>query len=196
MKGLSFNAEKHEYSFDGRPVPNVTTILDPVIDLSMVHPDVLARACEFGNHVHTACELFDLGELDVDALDPALVPYLNGWKKFLMYCNPVFSHIEEKVFSKLHFYAGTLDRAGVLYGKKAIIDIKTGLKYPSTGPQTAAYQQGAKESLGLRTSTRFTVLLRPDDFKLIKHTDKNDLNTFLSCLNIHNFNKSYKPQGV
>ena len=32
--------------------------------------------------VHKACELDDIAQLDTDVLDPALLPYLIGWRNF------------------------------------------------------------------------------------------------------------------
>ena len=188
---ISFDPEKHEYRVNGIKYPNVTNILNPLTDLSSVHPDILARACEFGGHVHLACELYDHGNLDVDSLDPGLVPYLNGWKMFLDACKPKFAQVEERVFSERYRYAGTLDRAGIMDGKKSIIDIKSGLHYPATGPQTVAYTKALEEMTGFRAVRRYTVQLSPDNFKLIQHADKNDFNIFLSCLNIHNYLESH-----
>ena len=49
---LTFDAEKHEYRWNGQLVPGVTSILEPLTDFSFVPPDVLRAAQDFGTAVH------------------------------------------------------------------------------------------------------------------------------------------------
>lgn len=192
MAVIKFDPDRHEYHVDGVKFPNVTGILSPLQDFSMIPPDVLARACQFGSHVHTACELYDQGNLDREALDPALDEYLAGWIKFLEMSQVEIILNESKICSLKYKYAGTLDRGAIYRKKRCLFDIKTGIESPATGPQTAAYAKADQEMTGERFRRRFTVLLRPNDFKLVEHADKNDFNVFLSCLNIHNYVKNHK----
>lgn len=192
MSEVKFDPELHEYHVDGVKFPNVTGILSPLSDFSMVPPDVLARAAQFGKHVHTACELYDNGNLDREALDPALDEYLAGWIKFQTLCPVEIILNESLVYSLKYRYAGTLDRNAIYQKKLCMFDIKTGIPTPAVGPQTAAYAKAHKEMTGEKIKRRFTVLLRPNDFKLVEHADKNDFNIFLSCLNLHNFINNHK----
>ena len=192
MSKLTFDPEAHEYRLNGVKVPNVTGILSPLQDFSMIPPDVLARAAQFGKHVNEACEMYDNGVLDREELDPALDEYLAGWIMFLDVCRPEITMNESKVHSIKYGYAGTLDRAAFYKKKLCQFDIKTGIRSAATGPQTAAYSKAHQEMTGERIKRRFTVLLRPNTFKLVEHPDKGDFNIFLSCLNIHNYLINFK----
>lgn len=79
---LEFDSSSHTYRVGGVVVPSVTQILSPLVDFSMVTPDVLAAKAAIGTAVHLACELYDMDDLIEYDLDPVLVPYFEGWKKF------------------------------------------------------------------------------------------------------------------
>lgn len=197
MHTLEFNHETHQYFVDGRELPSVTTVLKPLSSIDKIPADVLARAAQFGQHVHTATEYHDKGTLELETLDGNLAPYVRGWEKFrVAHHLDDFTMIERRVFSLKYGYAGTLDRLGVwMIGKKkraAIFDIKTGVISPTFGPQLAAYAKAIEEMYNLKIDRRFTVQLNPNNFKLIPHIDKQDFNIFMSCLNVYKFNRDFK----
>ncbi len=107
--GLAFDEPSHSYTFRGEPVPGVTTILEPWNGLEFVDPHTLEAAAEFGNHVHLACHLHNIGDLDRSSLDPLVAEYLVGWERFLDECNAVVIYSESKVVHPRLKYAGTLD---------------------------------------------------------------------------------------
>ncbi len=184
IAGLSFDAESHTYRFEGQPVPGVTTILKPITDFSAVPPQVLAAAAAFGIAVHRACELDDLGELDEGQLDPALVPYLEGWRKFSADHAVQWSHIESPVYHPVFRYAGTLDRFGLVNGLNTVVDIKSSAQlYPSVGPQLAAY---ANALPGKFTAVkRMAVQLKADGTYTAKeYADPIDWPLFCSLLTV------------
>ncbi|WP_217992962.1 hypothetical protein, partial [Priestia megaterium] len=111
---LSFDAATHRYSWNGQPVPGVTSVLEPLSSLHLVDPDLLQAASAFGTAVHLACELDDLGQLDERDLDPALMPYLAGWRLFSKDWQVHWDGIEEQVYHPTLRYAGTLDRRGTV----------------------------------------------------------------------------------
>ena len=197
MKTLVFDEAEHRYTVDGVVVPSVTTVLSAVgiPDLSFVNKEVLKASAEFGTAAHLACELYDKGELDEDALDPALRPILDQW---IVLSNEMCAGmtevlIEKRLYSKQCGFAGTLDRAYFNELKKAliIVDIKTGEHTPSAGPQTAAYAQLVSEVYGIkfRNVKRYTAhLLHGKEFgKLVPYTDPADWPVFLSALNIYKY---------
>lgn len=101
-----------------------------------------------GSRVHETIALFVDGTLDEDALDPALVPYLDG---FTAYLRDTHAEVEfsEQIVGGLDFgYAGTLDLIVRTHDpatgrtRRALVDIKPAL-YPGVGVQTAAYQHAA-----------------------------------------------------
>lgn len=188
---LQFDPAAHRYSVGGRHIPSVTQVLEPYMDFSRVPPDVLQRAADFGTAVHTATELDDLGDLDEESLDPALAPYLEGWRRFRSVTGFVPVAVEERLYCKIHGFAvaGTLDRVGDLKGARTLVDIKSSAGvYPSVALQTAAYAEAYRASTGLRIKHRFAVRL--DDsggFEVVEFKDRSDLSVFLSMLTVHNW---------
>ncbi len=187
---LQFDEINHAYSYDGRRVPGVTSVLSALHKFDGVSADVLAAAAERGTAVHLACELLDLGDLDEESVDPAIAGYVNGWRLFMAEKAPVWDRIEAKCFHKIHRYAGTLDRAGVMDGDEWIVDIKTAAaSHPVWGVQTAAYAN----ALDKPKARRGTVQLRPDGkYRLIEWKDRTDWPVFASLLTINSFLETCK----
>lgn len=187
IDGLTFDAETHVYRFRGEVVPGVTSILKPLSDFSFVSAGVMKAACDFGHAVHLACELWDKGTLDEDQLDPALVPYLAGWKQFSVDYEVEWELIEEVVYHPGMRYAGTLDRYGRMKGKRGPADIKSSAEfYPSVGPQLAAY----KEAMPTRYpfDIRMGVLLKADGTYVAREfTNRTDWPLFASLITVRNW---------
>lgn len=185
---LTFDQPTHAYAWNGVRIPSVTQILQPLMDFSMVHPDVLAAAQEFGTFVHATCELYDLGQLDEDELDPQLRPYLAGWKKFCSDSGAEWDVIELAEYHEKHGYAGTADRKGIAFAGPAVVDIKTAATLsPAVGLQLAAYKNlGATASLP--KTKRYALQLRDDgNYRCTEYSDPSDWPTFLSMLNVRNW---------
>ncbi len=182
---LVFDEARHEYRYDGVLVPSVTGILKPLVDYSGIKPDVLARAAALGTLVHQTTELYDLGTLDEDDLDPILVPYLNGWKRFREEVGFVPDTIEKRMYHPLG-YCGTSDRTGAIRGVKSVVDIKKMMTLgPVIGPQLAAYKE-MHNLEGAGIEKRFALGLRPDGtYRLQEFTDPTDLPCFMGLLAVH-----------
>jgi hypothetical protein len=121
---MHFDEATHTYTIGGKPVPSVTQTLREagLIDATWYSPEAAQR----GTFVHQACALYDRDELDMDALDPVLSPYVEAWAKFRHQSQVQLAIIEQPYFSLEHGFAGTVDRAW-LEGKHFVIcDIKSG----------------------------------------------------------------------
>lgn len=199
---LTFDPIQHSYTLGGRRLPNVTSIMEPLVDYSRIPAQILAAAAERGNYVHKACEMYLWETLDEESMTEEFKPYLTAFKLFLRETGFIAEHIEERVYHKTLLYAGTMDLGGILPGKgrkgdkRALIDIKTTFKLmASVGPQTAAYadawashrpkEQHFEERYGLQLKKDGTYKLQP--FKSL-----NDSNVFRSCLAIYNFMQTEK----
>ena len=139
---LTFDEATHTYRVDGVVVPNVTSVLEDCgnSDFSMVPADKLEAAQERGRLVHEITHFFDEDDLDTASVDPDLLPYLEAWTKFRVHTGFTPELIEERVYSELYGYAGTLDRVGVMgHGRRALVDIKSGAILPAVRLQLAAY---------------------------------------------------------
>jgi hypothetical protein len=188
---LNFDPIKHEYFWDGRKIPNVTTIIENVYDqLRYANPEDVKRGQELGTAVHLACELYDnndLKDLSESEGTAYLIPYLDNWKKFLKERKPQFLEIEKRVFSKMWMFAGTMDRLVTIDGKLTILDIKSGCKSPLVQLQTAGYQIGYEEETKKKIKNRMVVYLDEKNYDAKDLNDVSDKSAFLSALNTYNF---------
>lgn len=188
MPELTFNEARHEYRVGGRVVPSVTQVLGILTDFGAVPAEVLARAAEFGTHVHQACALWNRGTLDEDALDPALAPYLAQWQRFVVESGAEIRDSELPVYHRGLNYAGTLDVLAEWRNGLCIIDIKTGAVPRTVGAQTEAYRRAYEsQECGVMPRRRYCVQLTADAYKVHALTDPSDWALFTSCLNVWRF---------
>lgn len=196
---LTFEPESHAYRWKGSPVPSVTQVLAPLESFAGVPAEILEAAREFGTHAHLACHLDNIGQLDEDSLDPALAPYLAGWRAFKAETGFAVTGSEARLYHRSLGYAGTADAIGVLYDKVTVIDIKSGAVPATVGCQLAAYQAAAEQD-GIKIKRRLCVQLLGDGrYKLHEQKDAADLSIFVSCLNLHKWltkrNRTYGHDG-
>jgi len=178
---LEFNEELHQYKLDGVVVPSVTQViaaagLQP--DMSFVDPWYLAR----GTAVHRATELLDLGTLDWDTVDDEVEPYLAAYQQFLDDLGDDYQagEPEQRVVNQAYRYAGTIDRAPIFRGHRAVLDIKTGAKLHCHALQLAAYQACVPEA-----SLRLGLHLRKDrTYRLETYSSANDWPLFAAANNL------------
>jgi hypothetical protein len=191
---LSFDEAKHEYSYAGKKVPGVTSILAPLVDYSMIPREVMERAQLLGQAVHKATELHDQDELDMDSLDPQLVPYLDAWIKFREEVDFHPVGVEGQIFHPTYRYAGTYDRLGEVRGEMAILDIKKMMTLgPVIGLQLAAYLAAHNHKHpGRPAVARYALGLRADGtYQLQRYDDPTDWPTFLSLLTLRTFKEKH-----
>lgn len=194
---LTFNEEAHEYFWNGKPVPGVTTLLKPLYDFSFVSEEDMDLACYRGTAVHKVCELYDLGVLNEPALDPAWRPYLDAWIKFKDERKFEVLLNERQVFHPLLKYAGTLDRYGLLAKTSTVLDIKTSASLsPAIGIQLSAYQEALiadPEWKGIRKMGRVAVQLKEDGtYKVQEYKDTTDWSAFVGLVNLHNWRAKHQ----
>ena len=189
MQELEFDEKNHVYKLAGVVIPSVTQVISSagLSDFSRVDPDLLLRSQKFGTAVHLACAFHDRGQLDMESLDPALLPYLESWQKFKRMFNITeFAEIEKQVYSKIYGYAGCLDRLW----EDILIEIKTSTTIPkTTGLQLAGYQQAYQETTKVKIKRRLCVQLLEGTYKIQLFEEKSDFRVFTSCLNIRNWRK-------
>lgn len=192
---LRFDPDRHEYFLDDDRLPSVTEVLDPLAELDGIPHDVLAAAAAFGSNVHAACHLFNQGRLDESALDPALRPYLKGWKQYLHDASVTVIASEIRCHHPRARYAGTADAVvrpatRQRFGpKQAVVDIKSSLMIPRTVDlQLAAYRAALLDGpYPFDTAMdRYCVHLLGDGrYSLVRCLNAGDFNVFLSALNLH-----------
>lgn len=189
---LEFDGDAHAYRLNGRPVPGVTQVLEPLNQFDDIPPEVLAAAAERGRQVHEACHLHNVDDLDWSSLSEEVAGYVTGYVRFLRESRLQVFLSEARVASPKYGYAGTLDLFGALptsrkADRAALIDVKSTAAFPRpVGPQVAAYAQALQETTGDKASARYCLHLRPNGtYKLHALTGQQDFTVFMSCLNLH-----------
>lgn len=192
--GLTFEEESHTYYLDGVVIPSVTQILKEVglVDFSGIDPEVLQKAADRGTYVHKCCELLFHNDLEIDAIDPEAVGYVNGFQKFLAdQCGQggfTILEMEKSVFHPILRYAGTLDILAQRGKENWILDIKTGSPQISYSLQTAAYENCFTE-----VYRRACLYLSKDGkYRLHPYTDNNDVRVWQACVGIYHWKQNAK----
>lgn len=173
-------------------------LLDKLHTFAGVPEDVLERARHRGSFVHRMCELDDLGDLVEDESIEPYRGYLEAWRSFRTLYAPNWEGIEERGYSRLFGYAGTLDRRGVFEsgphpGLKVLPDIKTSEEsHWCWGVQTAAYRQILLEHhRDWALARRCTIqLFKTGRVKLLYWDDPDDWTTFQALLHLHHRSES------
>lgn len=187
-----FNPDIHQYSTeDGKTIPSVTQILSGVglIDTTGFSEE---RA-EFGRHVHSECEMWDLYGTDEVEADSPLRPYLDAWKKFRLETGFTPTLIEWAGSSK-YGYAGMLDRLGYTHLlENILLDIKSGPVRPWHALQLAGYQFICQEA-GHKVFERWSIHLKNNGtYSLERHKELSDHSNFLACVSVYHLKERMNP---
>ena len=160
-----FNEERHEYSYGGKILPSVTTIIKDVLNIT--YPDYAVYHATRGTFVHKAIELYLKGILDVNSIDETIMPYLNAFVKFQERAKIEPVLLEGRFADKNITFAGTVDIVGKVKGKTYIFDVKTGQKQDSYNAQMAGYKKLLNDN-GLAIDGVYILDLKPAGCKVIK----------------------------
>lgn len=195
---LTFHESAHQYFWNDKPVINVTRVLEPLCDYSMIPAATLETAQQKGVAVHKMVELDCKGEIDEgdeNSLPAWMRPALVQWRKFVVDCNFEMLESERRVFHPTYHYAGTLDLLGLMHGEYALIDIKRSFYAgPVIGLQTAAYLDayGTVEK-GTKKAKRYALRLNETGpYRLEPFEDKSDFGTFLALLTIQRWRERHQ----
>ena len=139
MQGLTFDAASHTYRLDGEPIDGVTSVLNRIMPGYQASQWHLNR----GTAVHAAAAMIGRGQ-EIANLDPRIAGQAEACRLFWREWNPAALAIEERVVSRRHRYAGTMDLLAGINGKLTMIDYKGSIG-PGTGHQLAAYAIAAEE---------------------------------------------------
>ncbi len=82
-KHYTFDEENHVHRISGKIVPGITTVIKPLYDFSAVPEHIMKAAGAYGSAVHKTVELYCLDALDLEGLDPVLVPSVIAFQTWL-----------------------------------------------------------------------------------------------------------------
>ena len=144
------------YEIDGIWYPRVTSIVGikakPALYMFYAGlPDyktgeaIKAKSAEEGTLIHETIEAILRKEPAVihESIKPAISAFMDFYSK-----NEIIAHkIEERVVSKKHHFAGTMDVLAEVNGKLGVLDIKTSIAiYRDYSMQTSAYIEALREN--------------------------------------------------
>ena len=140
------------------------------------------EALDRGRAVHLACELDDKGDLDESSVDPVVMPYLVGWRKFRKELEPQILSVEEEVEHPHYGYKGRLDRRIILGAREGIGDLKSGPPQDHHALQIALYAMCFDRPLA-----RWGIYLSDEGkYKLIEYADRKDYDDAKTCISFAN----------
>lgn len=185
-----FDERLHQYTFNGRVVPSVSAILQPLTAMAYGHidPDVLIQAAMLGTAVHACTEYLDEGELDDSTVESSWVPYLNAYKAWKEVARPEILGVEVRLACAK--FGGTIDRIVKIDGQPWIIDLKTTSQiHKHVGVQLAAYAALAEKFTKKTGYRRAALQLKPDGtFKVKEFSSVTDEICFNALLGIKYWN--------
>lgn len=186
--GFRFDEEKHLYTFDGLKVPGVSEILKGVGLIKDVYAEDGGFSRDRGKAAHKAVWLDCKNDLDENTLDEIVVPYFQDWRilRETIYFEPILEYCEKPLYHPVLKFAGTPDLVVMKDGHPVLIDLKTGSVSSWVAYQTAAYRELLKAN-GILIKHRYYLNLKGDGRpKLVLLPDPNDINIFISALNVFN----------
>lgn len=195
---LTFDEAAHRYYWNARPVPNVTSVLAPLTDYSMIPADRLELARQKGVAVHKTIELWCRNDLDCTNLPKWLEPVVMKWTEFVMHTGFRIIDSEKRVYHSTFCYAGTLDLFGYLerHNTFALIDLKRSFfAGKAIGLQLAAYLAAYVDQEKHRgKARRFALRLNESaPVRLQEFDDAGQFGEFCALLTAQRVMEKYRP---
>lgn len=190
MAKLIFFDKDHQYQVDGEPIPSVSEVLRfmsrEIYDSATQYQ--LNNAADRGTRIHKATEQIDrFGSCEITE---DIESYIRAYIQFLRDHKPHWEKIEHAMYHPELMYAGTLDRVGIIGGKRTVVDIKSTSKIET--PLVTAQVNGYA-MMSLDPIEQVAVLqLKKDGTYRFRILEK-DTSTFLAALTLHNALKK-KPR--
>jgi hypothetical protein len=161
--------------------------LSGVTDFSFVQEDDLWR----GSEVHRIIELAAKGTLDRKTVPKELKGYLAARDKFCRETGYVTVRTEKNVQSEVLGIRGRIDDSGLMHGKPALVEWKSGAIQPAVALQLCLGGYLLSVMFGDNAGAwwhRYAVQLKPNGSYAVKHwpllTWPADLATALSCCRV------------
>lgn len=187
MAQLLFFDEGHTYQLDGQPLPSVSEVIRFISReiYGEVSQFKLDQAADRGSRVHKLLEALDkYGTIECPE---SLAGYLKAYLSFRNDHTVAWQQIERITYHPELGYAGTIDRLGLVDGKRMILDFKTSytVHKPLVTAQQNLYKLAWEAQTGEQIDAIAALHLKADGtYKL--HALPIDPATGLACLTLHN----------
>ena len=165
---IEFNPSDHTYTYDGTPVPSVTSLIKLMSDdpYSKIPKRNLMKAARYGDTVHELIENYSLGHDvgDVDKYPGFEGIALRRYKKLQEQNEIVITSCEEKLVyieDGLPLYCGMYDMFGTVKGAVSLIDIKTTAEvhYDLLGYQLPMYKAAIEQMTNAKIERTYCLWL-------------------------------------
>ena len=198
---FTFDPIAHIYYLDGVEIPGVSDALE---EGGLKHSYGGFQEAQWrGLHVHNACELLDLGDLDWNSVYPQWLGYVKSWERFKEEYGFINELVEFQTYHPAYHYGGTIDRRGrcsgitldynhLTPGRRVLADLKTGAPEDWHRFQLAGYQALRFEDW--KDDLRLGIYLQEDGScaKYVKYEQSEDLRLFLAALTITHYKRSQR----
>lgn len=166
----------HRYTLDGVEIAHITGLLTAAGYINDLWMDDEGR--ERGSLVHGLATDYDLGAIT----DPAGVEcehkgYFLAYVEAMRRIKPRWTHVEIAMVDPVRRWGGRPDRCGVIWGAKAVLEIKSGARHPVTGIQLAMHAMlvAPEWSLPPEAIVRYELRLKANGkATLDEHRDQGD----------------------
>jgi hypothetical protein len=188
--GLVRDDEEHIYYYQGRKVPGITRLMEPIHSYDGVPEWILERKAELGSFVHLATELDDLGTLDEASLSQDVAAYLEAWRSFRRKHGGRIHAVEPKLFHHGLGFAGQPDRLMEVDTPYDVLEIKTTSRlFNAVGVQLMAQKMLLEAAVpGMQVGKRLAIQLKADGrYTLREYKDPRDRPVFIGLLSTHNW---------
>ena len=189
-EGLEFFETEHQYKFNGRFIPSVSSIIKPISSniYGEINRAVLQKATDRGTAIHLAIQTYNV--LGSELIDNEFLGYFLAYKKFREeHQNLKVVASEIRTVNQIYWYAGTADE---IYedenGNYILSDCKTSSKIEKLIliPQLTAYKEAIQTTQDIKINKCFVLHLKNDGNYIFEEIET-DLNILLACLKINNF---------
>ena len=152
---LVFDEKDHKYKVGEDIIPSVTKIIDNIVPVYLTKWAANEGAAWFKRNAHRGWNLDD--EEDIEAIVKGIAnahiviskTALQAFGKWVKENEVEWISTEERIYSKEHQYAGTVDAVATIDDKFSVIDFKTSKQiYKSYKLQVYAYKQAIEEMYG------------------------------------------------
>jgi hypothetical protein len=132
-------------------------------DMKQAHRKKSGDAADIGTLVHSFCEQSLTGQKPHLPVNPAARLSCESFLDWVSQHHGKVLHAERKIFSRAHYYAGTVDLVAEIDGALTVADIKTSNAiYPEYFLQLAGYDIALAEELG-RSAERRKIVRFPKE---------------------------------
>ena len=176
MRDFIFDEEKHQFIVDGQQWPSITQILGDEGFIDTAWFTEYGR--ERGRLLHKIIHWHITDELDETSISPVLQGRFNAWLAFEKDSGFKSIETEKPRINDVYRFGGIPDHFCTIFGKKAIVDVKSGVS-----PAWVGLQLAAQEILIGGFHLRYSLQLKDNGkYSLKPYTDHQDQAVFLSAL--------------